>query len=66
LRQEIIWGIDGYSWNVGIKEYWNNGFWDAGVMICWVNVPDKNKKKLTSYFKNIIPIFHFTIDEAKT
>jgi hypothetical protein len=30
LRQEIIWGIDGYSWNVRIKEYWNNGFWDAG------------------------------------
>jgi hypothetical protein len=30
-------------------------------MIYWVNVPDKNIKKLTSYFKNIIPIFQHSI-----
>ena len=30
---------------IGMLEYWNIGFWDAGAIVCWKNVPDKTIKK---------------------
>jgi hypothetical protein len=52
----------GHNWNVGILEYWNNGFWDAGAMVYWENEPDKNIKNRrlplkTSFHYSNIPLF---------
>ncbi len=34
-----------HNWNVGILEYWNNGLWEAGTVVCWQNTIDKEVNK---------------------